>query len=57
MKTDADEKGLPEGLPYQTMIASLLHRVLDRAAQRDLRVSSLQLVIFVWLRIGGAARI
>jgi uncharacterized protein (DUF433 family) len=26
MKTDADEKELPEGLPYQTRIASLLHK-------------------------------
>ena len=30
------KRALAEGLPYQTLIASLLHRVRVRAAQRDL---------------------
>ena len=30
-------RALAEGLPYQTLIASLLHKVRDRATQRNLR--------------------
>jgi predicted DNA binding CopG/RHH family protein len=31
------KRALAEGLPYQTLIASLLAQVRDRTAQRDLR--------------------
>ena len=30
------KRALAEGLPYQTLIASLLHKVRDRSAQRNL---------------------
>ena len=34
------KRALAEGLPYQTLIASLLHKYHDRAAQTELRSGS-----------------